>query len=91
MSEQQKNLNRVSSRIAAAILEFCTEGREFHADELRRHVDGCVATGVAPGSADRILRDLRKRRKLNYKVLNRKNSLYRVIPAELEQSALDLK
>ena len=124
MSEQQENLTRVSSRIGAAILEFCTESREFRADELREFVsakcsetkpcfackgrgrvfiDGCVwecghcngdgviAVGrVAPGSADRVLRDLRKRRKLNYKVLSRRESRYRVIPVEVTQATFEI-
>ncbi|MGE5570495.1 MAG: hypothetical protein ACM3S5_15770, partial [Rhodospirillales bacterium] len=54
------HLDRVSSRIGAAVLDFCQAHRQFHAGELHQHVER--ATGVsAPASADRILRDLRQR------------------------------
>ena len=121
MSEQQEHLGRVTSRIGAAILEFCTEGREFRADGLREFVTTrcgdlkacckCQGSGwseirdvrcprcggggavievtVAPGSSDRVLRDLRKRRKLNYKVLSRRESRYRVIPVEVTQATME--
>jgi hypothetical protein len=76
--EQQENLERVSSRIAQAIFRFCREHRRFHADELRRYV--VAETGIAaPGSADRILRDLRQRKLIEYRVLNRRESLYEVL------------
>lgn len=79
MNDNEPYLRAVSARIDDAILEFCREnvGRHFHADDLRRHVDQrCGMT--APGSADRILRDLRKRGDLNYIVVNRAQSLYRL-------------
>jgi hypothetical protein len=83
------HLERVTSRIGGAILQFCRERiassfstlpnkAEFHAEELRRHVDRVIGV-TAPGSADRILRDLRKRRALGYKVVNRRDSLYRIL------------
>ena len=76
-NEQQENLERVSSRIGRAIIEFCQEHRRFHADELRKHV--VRETGIAaPASADRILRDLRQRGVVRYTVLNRRESLYEV-------------
>jgi hypothetical protein len=75
--EQAENLERVSSRIERAIIQFCSAHPRFHADDLRQFV--AKETGiVAPGSADRILRDLRQRGQLNYKVLNRRGSLYQV-------------
>lgn len=71
------HLERVSSRIGAAVLEFCREHKTFHAGELHRHVE--VKTGVsAPASADRILRDLRQRGVVNYRVVSRRESLYEV-------------
>jgi hypothetical protein len=76
--EQQENLERVSSRIASAIIRFCREHRRFHADELRKYV--VSETGIAaPGSSDRILRDLRQRKIIDYRVLNRRESLYEVL------------
>lgn len=68
-------LESVSERIAGRILGFCASrvGKEFHADDLRQHVGDC-----APGSADRVLRLLRQTERLDYVVLNRRKSLYRV-------------
>jgi len=77
--EQDRQLERVSTRIAAAIVQFCKArvGLEFHAAELREHVDAqCGAT--APGSADRVLRDLRQRAVIAYRVVSRKHSRYLV-------------
>jgi hypothetical protein len=76
-SEQPEHLERVFSRIARAILEFCRDHRQFHADDLRRAV--IIATGItAPASADRILRDLRQRGVIDYRVVDRRASLYEV-------------
>jgi hypothetical protein len=79
---QADNLERVSRRIAAAIVEFCRSrvGRQFHADDLRRFVTARCGT-LAPGSADRVLRDLRQRAVLDYRVVSRKGSLYEVLGA----------
>lgn len=81
--EQQENLERVSSRMERAILDFCRahlsqEDHTFYADELRKYV--IAKTGIAaPASADRILRLLRQRKLLNYRVVSRKESLYEVL------------
>src|SRR4030095_3103600 len=78
IEEPEEHLERVSSRIARAIVQFCREHKEFHADELRAAV--IQATGsTAPGSADRILRDLRKRGIVDYVVVSRRESFYRVV------------
>jgi hypothetical protein len=80
--EQQENLERVTARIGAAIIEFCLKklastDRSFHAEDLRRYVT--LKTGIsAPASADRVLRDLRQRGVITYRVLNRRESLYEV-------------
>lgn len=76
---QQEQLSRVRERIQNLVISFIKNvgtGNQFHADQLREWVSDRVA--VAPGSADRILRDLRQRGYLNYSILNRKKSLYRV-------------
>ena len=74
---QQENLERVSSRIGWAIVQFCREHPRFHADELRKAVER--ETGIAaPASADRILRDLRQKGVIAYTVLSRRESLYEV-------------
>jgi hypothetical protein len=81
--EQSINLERVSSRVAAAIIAFCEANlqraeRRFHAEDLRRFV--ARETGIAaPASADRILRDLRQRGMIEYRVLSRHASLYEVV------------
>lgn len=73
--EQAEHLERVSSRIARSIIDFCRGHKQFYAEELRQHV--IATTGVAaPASADRILRDLRKRGIIDYVVLDRRLSFY---------------
>lgn len=89
MSEHQEHLERVSQRIAAAIMEFWAKSKTFHADDLRAHVLRTCGT-VAPGSPDRILRDLRKRKLLNYKVLSRRESLYEVQPVAIREEQPEL-
>jgi hypothetical protein len=77
MSTQTEQLGRVSERIGNAIVEFCAGVEEFHADDLRKHViDRCGI--VAPGSADRVLRDLRQRGAIDYVCISRSRSLYRI-------------
>ena len=78
MTEQDEHLERVSSRIALAILEFCDSATLFRADELRRCV-GDRCRNSAPASADRVLRDLRRKKRLDYEVVDRRASLYRVV------------
>jgi hypothetical protein len=76
--EQQEHLNRVKSRTALAIIRFLRGHRLFHAGELHEAV--LLATGIAaPASSDRILRDLRQRKLVDYEVISRRESLYQVI------------
>ncbi len=82
-SIQQANLSRVRSVIAPLILEFCKSrgvGTQFHMEELTRFVRSAFPS--APDSAGRILRDLRQEGELNYKVVNRRQSLYEIISKE---------
>jgi hypothetical protein len=77
--QQEQQIARVKSRIGRAVEGFvvaraCASSPFFHAEELRAHVDA-VAPG-APGSPDRILRDLRQRGFISYEVVNRAASLY---------------
>ena len=82
-NEQQENLERVSARIAVAIIAFCIDRLQrrepqFYAEQLRKFV--IAETGfAAPASADRVLRDLRQRGIIMYRVLDRRASLYEVI------------
>jgi hypothetical protein len=74
---QSEELERVSARIAGAVIHFCRkhQGKTFHADDLRLHVQRAVGGG-APASADRVLRDLRQRGVINYEVISRSESRY---------------
>lgn len=76
--EQDSELKRVEERIAEAIVEFCRNNDRFRAETLRRFVRGRVGI-VAPGSPDRVLRDLRQRGFLDYRVVSRSESMYEVI------------
>ena len=73
------SLERVTSRIGAAIVEFCAArvGQTFHADELRAAITAACGV-VAPDSASRILRQLRLTNRIRYVVLSRRESLYKV-------------
>lgn len=72
---------RVYDRIAPLIMVFSRRcGEEpFHAEELRTYVRDRVPE-IAPASPDRILRQLRLEKKLDYIVLNRRASLYQFGP-----------
>jgi len=82
--EQRENIARVRTAIQGYILDFCAarlkcperRGR-FYMEELRRHVDSCK--GIAPGSPDRILRDMRQRHVIEYWVVSRPQSLYQLV------------
>jgi hypothetical protein len=83
MSTQTENLNRVSNRIADAIMSFvefkkATGERHFYVGDLHSFVQ---ATGgfAAPSSPDRVLRSLRQAGYLDYKVVNRAQSLYYIL------------
>jgi hypothetical protein len=81
MSEQTQQLARVGGAIGATILAFAEQRIEslrttFYADDLRRFV--AKKHTVAPGSADRVLRQLRAKGKLGYTLLDRASSLYRL-------------
>lgn len=75
------HLARVTSRIGLAVLAFAAahHGESWHMDELRQFIEQQVGT-VAPASPDRVLRQLRAKRALNYQVLNRRASLYQWQP-----------
>jgi hypothetical protein len=69
---------RVYSRIAALILQFRDEdpSATFHVEDLRQYVLERVVEEIAPDSPGRILRLLREEGKLDYVVINRRQSLY---------------
>lgn len=89
--EQGENIERVSSRIAGAITEFCSAriGKQFFMEELRLFVsEKTKPHHIAPASPDRILRLLRQQGKLDYKVVSRSQSLYAVLPRSRPSAAL---
>jgi hypothetical protein len=76
--EQAAHLSRVKSRIVHAILTFLRAHKRFRADDLRKYV--AETTGIAaPASADRVLRDLRQRKIIDYRVISRRESLYETL------------
>lgn len=74
----EHHLERVSNRIAPAIFDFCSShvGQEFHMENLVKHIREKL--GIAPDSPSRILRSLRQDGVIDYVVVNRKQSLYRI-------------
>lgn len=76
MSAQTTQLRRVRSRIGETVLAFCRmyEGLDFTASMLNDWVVDRMQ--AAPGSSDRILRDLRQRGDVFYTVVSRAGSIY---------------
>lgn len=75
--DQAAELERVTSRIGLLIIDFLRRlepGQQFRAADLQRYV--CGQCDAAPASADRVLRELRKKGLVDYKVVNRRQSLY---------------
>jgi hypothetical protein len=77
---QAHNLQRVSDNISDVVLRFCKAriGRHFHAEALVQHVMAFTPK-CAPDSPSRILRELRRQGRVDYVVVNRAASLYRVV------------
>lgn len=78
--EQAPQIARVQSAIGGAVLAFCRQRLKttgtFHGDELQSYVT--QEEPCAPGSPDRILRALRRAGRLDYQLVSRSKSLYRV-------------
>lgn len=75
---QQMELFRVSERIGELVLEFFRAiniDETFHAEDLENFVSKYVKS--TPGSATRVMRDLRKKGVLNYSLVKRSESLYK--------------
>ncbi len=90
MSEQTKQLARVRRSIGQIVLDWCGDriGREFHLEELEDHVRHVDSIRRAPGSAGRIFRHLESVGKVEYTLLNRRQSLYRIDAVNREEVAL---
>jgi hypothetical protein len=81
MSDDPAERKRAYLKIAPSILEFAgvIGSREFHVDTMRKFVILRVGK-VAPDSPGRVLRELRLEGRLDYSVLNRRQSLYKFHP-----------
>jgi hypothetical protein len=77
-TDNAAQLERVGGRIAGAVLAFCRayRGQTFHLEALMEFVREIA--GVAPDSPGRILRNLRQRGFIDYEVVSRPKSLYRM-------------
>jgi hypothetical protein len=83
---QNEELARVNDRIGALVVAFCDLGpRQFHLHELEEFVMSRMA-GITPGSPGRIMRDLRQRALLDYRLVSRRDSLYEVLPKPAPQT-----
>jgi hypothetical protein len=88
MTSDHQERARVRSRIGSLIMEFCVRRKKyadiggplFFMEELRRFVEQALEGPIAPDSPGRILRQLRQQRHLNYIVVSRSRSLYRLKP-----------
>lgn len=86
---QTAHLRRVAARIGVTIRRFWRERLDsgevdFHMEDLVAYVR-CDVPRVAPDSASRILRDLRRPRgEVNYMVVSRRNSHYRCLSLDQE-------
>ncbi len=90
LSSDREERARVRSRIGSLIMEFCRENYIFRMEDLTLYVQARMK--VAPDSPGRILRELRRKGYLNYRVLSRRNSLYKMEkrPTEAERGQAEL-
>ena len=78
-TEQAKQLQRVKGSIGDVIVEFFKSrqpGELFYAADLQEFV--AARASIAPASADRVMRDLRQANVINYSLVSRSRSAYRV-------------
>ena len=77
---QQQNITRVRLRIAGYIRDFCKNlnGVHFQMKDLLAYVR-VFDPQTAPDSPSRILRDMRTRGELDYEIVSRRGSLYRLL------------
>ena len=83
---QTANLTRVKTSIGHHVAAFFANrhhGDEFHVEELTDYVKRQAST--APGSPDRTMRQMRLAGELDYEVVSRSRSLYRVVRREIQQ------
>lgn len=79
--EQAENLKRVYGNLHEAVLAFVKLHEEralFNMIALTKWVQGNSSFSLAPDSPGRILRELRREGLIDYEVVNRAASLYRI-------------
>jgi hypothetical protein len=91
---QQANLDRVKNSIATHVKTFVrlrwVSGQErFYMRELHDYI--FAITQTAPASPDRVLRELRLYGHFDYKVVNRKESLYEITAFGSSTRSLDAR
>ncbi len=73
-------LQRVKNNIGDVVLNFVRYNRHFNAEELRNAVEASVGK-VAPNSPYRIMYELKRQGKINYRVVSRSKSEYEILAA----------
>jgi len=86
LAKAKPRRKRKQPTVASLIYTFVNSNPVFNAQQLRDYVAGRTKSTKAPSSPDRILRDLRKDGKINYRVTNRAASQYEVIPVQQAQA-----
>lgn len=81
------SLTSKPGKVSWAILDFFKDrvlGKDldFSADDLRAFVRAKIGDTFAPGSPDRIMRQLRLAGRVNYALVSRSCSLYKVVPTQ---------
>jgi hypothetical protein len=81
-NRKKRKPRRLSTQVAPAVLRFFRTKRErgqrhFYMQELQSYVT--TQFPFAPDSPSRIMRGLRQRKRLNYKLISRKKSLYEIV------------
>lgn len=79
--KRKDNLERVRSRLENALLTFfhtIGPGTEFRASDLVEAMKFC-SIACAPDSPGRIMRLLKRDGEIDYKVVSRKDSLYKLL------------
>lgn len=82
--QQAAELARVSANIAPLVLAWFADrqpGDEFHINELTRFV-WRTAPQIAADSPRRVMSELKKAKQVNYELVSRSQSLYRVLAVE---------
>ena len=83
-TEQQRQIKRVGGRIGEIVLEFCRtwyrkQGQaEFHMRLVFEYVDQRSGKHVAPDSSRRIFNLLKATGCIDYELVSRSQSLYRI-------------